>query len=54
MKELVGHCLACNKEVFCLDGFLNGIVTDKKGTILCFDCHQEEEQESSQCEKEAE
>jgi hypothetical protein len=44
MKELVGCCTSCNKEVFCLDGFLNGVVTDKKGVILCFDCFHEQEQ----------
>lgn len=45
MKELVGYCSVCGKEVFCLDGFFNGIVTEKK-EIVCFDCHKE----TSTCE----
>ncbi|WP_175989937.1 hypothetical protein [Bacillus sp. Marseille-Q1617] len=42
MKELVGHCDSCQKPIYCLDGFFNGV---KKGSgeIVCFDCHEEEE-----------
>jgi hypothetical protein len=37
MKELVGRCSCCGKELFCFDGFFNGVYTkDKK--IICFDC----------------
>ncbi len=38
MKELIGYCSCCGKEVFCLDGFFNAIYTDDK-KIVCFDCH---------------
>ncbi|MFS0635579.1 hypothetical protein AB1K84_06715 [Mesobacillus foraminis] len=37
MKELVGECIQCGKEVFCLDGFLNGSVDDQQ-QLLCFEC----------------
>lgn len=37
MKELVGSCQECGKDVFCMDGFLNGVHTDDK-RLLCFDC----------------
>ncbi|WML47747.1 hypothetical protein RCG23_20750 [Neobacillus sp. PS3-34] len=40
MKELVGLCSQCGKEVFCLDGFFSGIVTEDK-KILCFECDEE-------------
>jgi hypothetical protein len=36
MKELVGNCCECKKEIYCLDGFLNGVVKDKN--IYCFEC----------------
>jgi hypothetical protein len=37
MKEHVGLCHMCNKDIFCLDGFLNGMVDDE-GRLTCFDC----------------
>ncbi|MDP4083821.1 MAG: hypothetical protein Q8934_04305 [Bacillota bacterium] len=44
MKELVGHCSCCGKEIFCLDGFFNGIHTDDK-KIFCFECHENTKKE---------
>lgn len=37
MQELVGHCKECNNNIYCNDGFLNGIVLDDK-SIVCFEC----------------
>ena len=37
MKELVGQCHICNKDVYCLDGFLNGVIDDK-GKLVCMEC----------------
>lgn len=39
VKELVGNCSECGKKVFCLHGFLNGILDDKK-KLLCFECSE--------------
>ena len=36
MKELVGNCQVCGYEVFCTDGFFNGVV-EPEG-ITCFSC----------------
>jgi hypothetical protein len=44
MKELVGHCDSCQKPIYCLDGFFNGVKNDS-GKIICFDCDDEEEVE---------
>jgi hypothetical protein len=44
MKELVGHCDSCQKPIYCLDGFFNGVKKDN-GKIICFDCDDEEEVE---------
>lgn len=41
MKELVGSCIRCKKDVFCTDGFFNGITLDH-GNILCFDCRDKD------------
>ncbi|WP_182914119.1 hypothetical protein [Paenibacillus sp. 1011MAR3C5] len=37
MKELVGHCRACGREVYCRDGFLDGVVQEDS-SVLCFAC----------------
>ncbi len=39
MKELVGTCTICQKEIYCLDGFLNGIFQNEK--LYCFNCFEE-------------
>ena len=38
MKELIGHCAACSKEVYCKGGFLDGVIQEDK-SLLCFTCH---------------
>lgn len=42
MQELVGKCKSCGKEIYCLDGFLNGIHTNDQ-QLICFDCEKKEE-----------
>lgn len=42
MKELVGSCSECGKEIFCLEGFINGVVLEDKSGMKCFDCAEEE------------
>ncbi|MDA8353972.1 MAG: hypothetical protein M0Z65_12525 [Firmicutes bacterium] len=42
MKEKVGVCIDCGNTVFCLAGFLNGVVL-KEGRLRCFDCDREAE-----------
>ncbi|PTX64359.1 hypothetical protein C8P63_103144 [Melghirimyces profundicolus] len=37
MQERVGECSGCGKVVYCLEGFLNGVVL-ADGKIRCFDC----------------
>jgi hypothetical protein len=37
MKELIGYCCLCNKEVYCLNGFFNGIVD--KNQLFCNECY---------------
>lgn len=37
MRELVGHCKECNREVYCQDGFLNGVVLEDQ-SVVCFEC----------------
>ena len=40
MRELVEMCSKCGKELFCMDGFFNGVHTDDQ-KILCYDCLEE-------------
>ncbi|WP_458412919.1 hypothetical protein ACNQFZ_19230 [Schinkia sp. CFF1] len=42
MRELVGVCQDCNKEIYCENGFLNGIVKED-GKLICFGCEEEKE-----------
>ena len=46
MQELVGRCKECNKQIFCKDGFLAGIVLEDK-SLLCFDCSENEQERSA-------
>jgi hypothetical protein len=39
MNELIGCCTRCRKEVYCLNGFLNGVHKDSK-EIFCFECYE--------------
>ncbi|WP_230309241.1 hypothetical protein [Planomicrobium sp. YIM 101495] len=39
MRELIGTCKDCGKEVYCENGFLNG--THEDGELLCFSCAEE-------------
>ncbi|WP_256464014.1 hypothetical protein [Halobacillus salinarum] len=41
MQDLVGNCRYCGAEVYCLDGFLNGVV-DEDQLLSCYDCAEEE------------
>ena len=42
MKELVGSCVQCGTDVFCHDGFINGVVTENG--VICFTCQEKNEQ----------
>lgn len=41
IKDLVGNCQQCGKNVYCLDGFLNGVHED--GKLFCFNCVEKED-----------
>jgi hypothetical protein len=47
LEELVGFCSQCGKPIHCLHGFLNGIVSDEKETLYCFQCYEEKEEAKS-------
>lgn len=36
MRELIGQCEICHKDIFCLNGFLNGV--HKNNHLYCFEC----------------
>jgi hypothetical protein len=44
MKELVGYCTKCLKEIYCLDGFFNGVQSDDR-KMYCFECFDESNHE---------
>ncbi|MCQ6276581.1 hypothetical protein JMM81_16840 [Bacillus sp. V3B] len=47
MKELVGTCCECGKNLYCLDGFFNGVLT-AGGKTICFDCTKQKEKSANQ------
>jgi hypothetical protein len=44
LKELVGYCSICGKELYCLDGFFNGIILESK-ELVCFCCIENNKEE---------
>ncbi|WP_255259783.1 hypothetical protein [Lentibacillus sp. CBA3610] len=41
MRELIGECRSCGKNVYCENGFFDGVHED--GKLLCYDCADEKE-----------
>ena len=41
MIELIGTCVNCGKEIYCRDGFLDGVYIE--GKLYCFACAEEAE-----------
>ncbi|MDP4551413.1 hypothetical protein Q9251_11025 [Alkalihalobacillus macyae] len=37
MKERVGECANCHKPIYCLDGFLDGVISENRA-LYCFSC----------------
>ncbi|MCC2687187.1 MAG: hypothetical protein K0R75_4086 [Paenibacillaceae bacterium] len=38
--EWVGKCTVCTKDVYCRDGFLDGVVAGHPGVLYCHDCYE--------------
>lgn len=45
-KEFVGICGVCEKNVYCHNGFLEGVVQEDH-TLVCFSCHNEDKEDKS-------
>ncbi|WP_277994160.1 hypothetical protein [Staphylococcus equorum] len=43
MRELVGKCSVCQKDIYCLNGFLNGEYNNNH--LYCFTCASNIEKE---------
>jgi hypothetical protein len=40
--EWVGRCTVCDKDVYCRDGFLDGVVAGSPGVLYCHDCYEKQ------------
>lgn len=40
MKEWIGNCKSCGKDIYCENGFFNGVVLPAH-EYLCFDCEEQ-------------
>ncbi|HLR68045.1 MAG TPA: hypothetical protein VK105_13105 [Virgibacillus sp.] len=45
MRELIGTCQHCGKNVYCENGFFDG--DQKDGALLCNYCAEEQEKSSN-------
>lgn len=43
MREYIGKCNICGKEIYCEDGFFNGVLNTHHD-YLCFECDAKEQQ----------
>lgn len=43
MRERVGVCSICKLELYCVDGFFQGVIMSD-GSLQCFQCHERHEQ----------
>ncbi len=46
MKELVGTCVFCDKNLYCVDGFFQGQIVNNQN--LCFACFEQNKKESAE------
>ncbi len=44
-SELVGNCTKCNANIYCRDGFLDGVVDDSKN-LYCHSCFAEQSKDA--------
>ncbi|MCT2536663.1 hypothetical protein NYQ66_12935 [Aquibacillus koreensis] len=44
MKEKAGKCVKCARIVYCLEGFLDGVVSEDK-ELYCFSCIEVESED---------
>ncbi|MBB3131872.1 alpha-D-ribose 1-methylphosphonate 5-phosphate C-P lyase [Paenibacillus rhizosphaerae] len=42
MREWIGKCRDCGKDIYCENGFLNGVVLDDQ-SLKCFACAEQED-----------
>lgn len=46
MKEWIGTCMDCGKDINCENGFFNGVLLPGH-TYRCFDCDEKQQQKQS-------
>lgn len=47
MKELIGQCKSCGKNIYCEDGFFNGVLLPGH-QYLCMDCDEKEHEKKNE------
>ncbi len=45
MREVIGACQSCGKNVYCENGFFDGVQTEE-GRLLCNECAEKEEKDN--------
>lgn len=46
MKELVGNCAICAKNLYCVDGFFQGHIVNNQN--LCISCFEQNKKEPTE------
>jgi hypothetical protein len=47
LEEFIGFCSRCGKPIHCLHGFLNGVISEEKEMLYCFQCYKKKEAEQT-------
>lgn len=42
MREWIGKCRDCGRDIYCENGFLNGVVLEDQ-SLKCFPCAEQED-----------
>ncbi|WP_179281435.1 hypothetical protein [Paenibacillus sp. XY044] len=45
MREWIGKCRDCGRDIYCENGFLNGVVLEDQ-SLKCFGCAEQQDAEN--------
>ncbi|GIO58176.1 MULTISPECIES: hypothetical protein [Paenibacillus] len=52
MREWIGKCRDCGRDIYCENGFLNGVVLEDQ-SLKCFPCAEQEDAGTSDSERQS-
>nr|WP_145165051.1 hypothetical protein [Paenibacillus terrae] len=52
MREWIGKCRDCGRDIYCENGFLNGVVLEDQ-SLKCFPCGEQEDAGTGDSERQS-